>query len=388
MKRRGLGLLLAVCMAFSLLPGALAAEATVIKVTPSAASAAVGAEFTVEVAIQGNPGINAVQFTLTFDASVLDCTAVSTGPVLNGALSAVNPDAAAGAIVAAASADALTGDGALATYTFRVIGEGEIAFGFADYVLADEQGAEIPFTLTGAGDQPFTPEPTPEPEQTQQPGQTQQPESPTQPEQTQQPDGPADPEGSQGTPETVYRFTDTAGHWAEAYINAAAEQGLFQGYVDGTFRPGNDVTRGEFVTVLWRLAGQPAAQAAPFTDTVGVWCEQAIAWAYAEGYVNGRSAEIFSPNDPVTRQEAMKILFLFHGGVSGQEALFTAVYDDAYSDSGDIAAWAKPSVYWAVYNQLISGVTETTLAPQNPATRAEIAKILVSYLDNLAAANN
>lgn len=387
MKKRWMTLLLGLALCLGMAVQASAAG-PVISVTPSASAPAVGGEFTVAVSIQGNPGFNAVQFTLTFDPSVLDCTGVSTGAVLNGALSAVNPDASSGAIVAAASADVLSADGALATFTFRVIGEGDLDLGFADYVLADENGTSIPFTLTGAEDLPSTSEPS-QPGGTTGPGETQQPEGSGEPGQSQQPDSTEDPDGSQTVPpESEHRFTDTAGHWAEEYINAAAERGLFQGYEDGTFLPGKNVTRGEFVTVLWRLAGQPAAQAAPFTDTVGVWSEQAIAWAWAQGYVNGRSAEVFAPDDPVTRQEAMKILFLYSGGVSGQEVLFTSVYDDAYSDSGDIADWAKAPVYWAVYNRLISGVTETTLEPQGPATRAQLAKILVSYLENLDAANN
>ena len=386
MRKKWITPLLALALAAGLCLPALAAG-PVVSVTPSSAAPAVGDEITVDVSIQGSPGFNAVQFTLTFDEAVLDCVSVSTGPVLRGALSAVNPDASAGAIVAAASADVLPGDGVLATFTFRVVGEGALDFGFADYVLADAEGTDIPFTLTGAEDLPFADQPgEPEqPEQPEQPGEPEQPggsggsEQPEQPGQSEQP-------GESG-PEAGPLFSDTAGHWAEAYINAAAERGLFQGYEDGSFRPGNNVTRGEFVTVLWRLAGQPAAQAAPFADTAGVWCEQAVSWAYAQGYVNGRSAERFAPNDPVTRQEAMKILFLYNGGVSGQEALFTSIYDDAYEDSGDIASWAKAPVYWAVYNQLISGVTETTLDPQGPATRAQLAKILVSYLDTLGQTN-
>ena len=70
---------------------------------------------------------------------------------------------------------------------------------------------------------------------------------------------------------------------------------------------------------------------------------------------------------------------------SGTEALLTGVYDKQFADSGSISAYAKSALYWAVYNSYISGTSETTLSPQAQATRAQISKILVNYLENTKA---
>ena len=262
----------------------------------------------------------------------------------------------------------MTADGVLATFTFQVVGQGEPDFGLANYVLSDASGGHVAFTVTGAEKEtapvkPETPQTTPEQPK---PGET-------------GPTVPAKPET-----DTEHLFTDTADHPLELLINAAVDRGYFEGYSDGTFRPDGRVTRGAFVTVLWRMAGkpQPAAEV-PFTDIGGLSAEfrQAIAGAYGKGYINGRTATTFAPSDPVSRQAALKIVFNYAGGVSGQEVLFTQIYDDAFTDSGTMADWAKAPMYWGIYNELIEGTTKTTLGPAVPATRAELARILVNYVD-------
>ena len=367
MKKRCLSLLLATILCICMMPAALAAG-TEIAVVPSSQTAAVGDTVTVTVEIKGNPGVAAVQFALTYDDSVMKCTGVSTGPALKGALSAVNPNASDGAIVAAASASEMTADGVLATFTFQVVGQGEPDFGLANYVLSDASGGHVAFTVTGAEKEtaPVKPE-TPQPK----------PEQPK-PEET-VPTVPAKPET-----DTEHLFTDTADHPLELLINAAVDRGYFEGYSDGTFRPDGRVTRGAFVTVLWRMAGKPQpAAAAPFTDIGALSAEfrQAIAWAYGKGYINGRTATTFAPSDPVSRQAALKIVFNYAGGVSGQEVLFTQIYDSTFTDSGTMADWARAPMYWGIYNELIDGTTKTTLGPAVPATRAELARILVGYVD-------
>ena len=364
MKKRCLSLLSAMILCICMMPTALAAGTEITVVQPSR-TAEVGDTMTVTGEIKGNPGVAAVQFALTYDDSVLKCTGVSTGPVLDRALSATNPNAPDGAIVAAASASELTKDGVLATFTFRVVGEGQPDFGLADYVLSDASGEAVAFTVKGAEKEtaPVEPEtPQTQPEQPK-PGET----------------VPAQPETG-----TEHLFTDTADHPLEQLINTAVDRGYFEGYADGTFRPDGRVTRGAFVTVLWRMAGRPQpAVEVPFTDSGAVSAEfrQAIAWAYGKGYINGRTATTFAPSDPVSRQAALKIVFNYAGGVSGQEVLFTQIYDDAFTDSGTMADWAKAPLYWGIYNELIEGTTETTLGPAVPATRAELARILVGYVD-------
>jgi len=79
----------------------------------------------------------------------------------------------------------------------------------------------------------------------------------------------------------------------------------------------------------------------------------------------------------------MKVLFLYAGGKSGQEVLFTEIYNDRFTDSAGLPDWARTSLYWAVYNELISGTTPTTLGATNAATRGQLAKILVNYAEKI-----
>jgi hypothetical protein len=197
----------------------------------------------------------------------------------------------------------------------------------------------------------------------------------------------AEPEPQQEPTENPVKaitFTDTKDHWAESFISRASELGLFNGYPDGSFLPDQNVTRAQYVTVLYRMAGSPAVAAeAPFTDIAGQSQEfrTAIAWGYENGYLNGKGEGVFDPNGPVTRQEAMKILFGYSGGVSGMELMFTADYDAGFADSAELASWGKAPMYWGVFNSIISGTGDNMLSPQGTATRAQLAKILTVYYD-------
>lgn len=178
-------------------------------------------------------------------------------------------------------------------------------------------------------------------------------------------------------------FNDMEGHWASEFVIKAANEGLFVGDSDGNFHPDADVTRAQFITVLWRMAGRPdAAAELPFTDIENQLPEfkQAIGWGYEKGYIKGTTETTFDPDTTLTRESAMKILHLYSGGQTGGEFQFFAIYDGLLEDSSEISSWAKSSVYWGIYNKLISGTSETTIAPKGTATRAQLARIMVSYL--------
>lgn len=177
-------------------------------------------------------------------------------------------------------------------------------------------------------------------------------------------------------------FTDTVDHWAEDYISEAVELGFFKGTDDNVFEPDACISRAQFITVLWRMSGEPETELeTSFLDISHQPLEfkKAIYWGYNNGYINGASDTRFAPEDALTREAAMKILYYLSGGQSGSELLFTAVYDNAFADSGDISLWAKPCVYWGFYNKLISGTSKEKLSPKDNATRAQMAKILVEY---------
>ena len=355
MRKKILSLFLTLLLVVQLTATAFAAD-TVLNVTADKTLPSAGETFDVTVAISGNPGFSAVQFSLAFDSSVVECTSISKGDILQGTFGAERASASGGAVLAAASSRPITKDGVLASCTFKVLKDGDPAFSLKNVVLSYTDGSPISYKISI----PYHEAPEiPAPEVT--PPAEEEPELPMQ------------------------LFSDVpSDYWAASFVEKAVELGLITGYNDGTFRPKNQVTRAQFVTMLWRMAGKPESSGeTPFTDTSALSAEfkAAIAWAYEKGYIGGRTATTFAPADPLSRQAAMKVLFLYSGGKSGTETLFTDIYDDQFTDSSTLASWAKAPMYWAVYNKLITGTTTTTLGATQTATRAQLAKILVNYAE-------
>lgn len=342
----------------SLLSVHAAAAETIVRIDAPETLPAVGETFTVTVDISGNPGLCAAQYTLTFNGAVVECVSASVGEVLRGTLSATNPAASDGARVAAAAVNPVAGDGSIGVFTFRVLKEGSTDFALKDGLFSGAYGADIPTNVPAISSG------------------TAQPSQPSQ--------GGTTGGGTSGeTPASGgATFIDVpASHWAYASIERAVQLGYVTGVGGGRFEPSRQLTRAEFVTMLYRLAGKPASTAAlSFSDVaVGAWYADAVRWAAENGYVNGTGEGTFSPNGKITRQEVVTILFRYSGGQSGQEILLASVYDGQYTDSGSIAPWAKNAMYWAIYNGVITGTSETTVSPAATATRAEVAAIFVRY---------
>jgi len=367
---------LALCLALTLAVPVRAAG-TVLTVNAPDTLPGVGKTLTVTVDISGNPGISTAQFTLTYDKSMLECTGIEPGAMLDGAQVASNFKGREGAMIAAASDGELTGNGELAVFTFKVKKSGDPILTVASPLLCREGGAEIPVSVVGA--------------KVKDAGLRNDPEEYLPADDAEEEEElPVAESGKEPLPEEAVEslFVDTAGHPNELYINEAVERGFFQGYADGSFKPNGNVTRGAFVTVLWRMAGRPEpTAAAPFTD-IGHVSEEfrsAIAWAYEKGYINGRSATAFAPGDPMSRQATMKILFHHYGGGSGMEVTFREAYDAFFTDSATLNEQFKAPMYWGIYNGLIEGKTENTLGGPTVADRALLATVLVKYTDRFGA---
>ena len=380
MKKRIWSVLLCAALLIGMLALPATAADTVLTIKLPDQLPKKGETFVVTVDLSGNPGVAAVQFTLGFDKSAMTCTSAKTGEVLSGALSATNPSASAGAIIAAASTSTLSENGTVAAFAFTAEQDlTALDFSLSNVVLSDGSNTAVGFTVSGGS---YTPG------QTTQPGT--QPADPGAAGQQTATGDPATP-GAQGDAQLTSAgsgnglFDDTRSHWAREYIQKAVQKGLFKGYSDDTFRPDVNVSRVQFVTVLYRMAGSPAVAdtTTPFTDIASQSAEfrTAIAWGYHNGYVSGSSQTKFSPTAALTREAAMKILYYYAGGQSGMETMFTSVYDASFKDSGKISSWAKAPLYWGVYNEIISGTSKDTLSPQGTATRAQLAKILIGYLE-------
>lgn len=389
-------LLLALVLILGPAPPARAAAAELRVNAPEALPKA-GETFTVTVDIAGNPGFSAVQFTIPFDSGTMSCSRASTGTLLRGALSASNPAAPEGAIIAAAAASAVKGDGQLAAFQFtakRDLTREDFCIG--EIVLADEQGGNIAYEVSGAIEKkPENPGSQVPPESggtERNPSGTEDAEKETPPTQGASDQKPAkEPESPAAKPDSPAepvksRFTDMAGHWAAADVERAAELGIIGGYEDGTFRPDASLTRAQFVTILYRQAGRPAVTGTtPFTDIANVNEEfrTAIAWAYEKKLVDGAAPTIFNPQGTLSRQATMKILFQHGGGAVGGEQMFYGVYDEAFPDSGNLAAWARTPMYWGVYHTLLEAETDGLLHPAEPMTRGRLARSMVRYMEKL-----
>ena len=185
---------------------------------------------------------------------------------------------------------------------------------------------------------------------------------------------PTTPEQPTGLP-----FTDVqAGAWYADAVKYVFDQGLMSGMSAQEFGPDGQVTRGQVVTILWRLAGSPTVSGKAFPDvSASAWYADAVAWASANGVVSGYENGGFGPGDPVTREQLAAILYRY-AQLSGKDTDQTADLS-GYTDSVTISAWAPQALKWAVGSGLISGTGTHTLSPRGTATRAQIAVILQNF---------
>ncbi|MFR4013787.1 MAG: S-layer homology domain-containing protein [Oscillospiraceae bacterium] len=391
MKRnRILAIGIALLLAVQLLTPLACAAGTTLKLTAPDKLPDVGQTFTVTAELTGNTGLAAVQLSLGYDDSVVECTGIENGALVAGMLAASNPYATrdgVGAILAAATTTAVKTDGSLAVFTFRVKAAGDAKLTLADALLSDIDGKALSLSYSlpaliaqgsgsdsGSGSGSDAEKPGTDNKKSEDDKKS---EDEDKPEDEEKPADGAQEEVKSGS------FRDvTSAHWAFASVERAAELGLVTGYSDGTFRPDTPVTRAQFVLMLWRMCGKPAAaKAASFADASADWYQDALSWAVEKGYVNGLSDTRFGPDAPITRQQAMAILFRLNGGQSGTELTLTGIYEQTFADSTTIAAWAKDATWWAVYHELVSGVGGSRIAPEANASRAQIAAILLRYAD-------
>ena len=184
--------------------------------------------------------------------------------------------------------------------------------------------------------------------------------------------------------------------WYHDGVHWALEQGVMNGVGNDRLAPGGDTTRAMVVTMIWRLAGEPESKMhAAFKDVKSdSWYAQAVDWAAENGVVNGYSETVFAPNDCVTREQLATILYRCAGSTNADESAILAVVlarfglvgsDSFYGeeiavpfdDADAVSDWAVSGVNWAWENGVLNGKTDTTLAPQDNATRAEVAAMLM-----------
>ena len=182
----------------------------------------------------------------------------------------------------------------------------------------------------------------------------------------------------------ISQFTDAkTDAWYHDGVHWALETGLMKGVSDTAFAPGGTATRAMVVTMLWRLEGEPEAKApAAFTDvTAGSWYEKAVNWAAASGVVTGTSATTFAPNDPVTREQLVTIMYRYAQYKNVEMSIDENILD--FDDALTISPWAVEPFRWAVQEGIVTGMGDNKLSPKSNATRAQIATIFQRFVDAL-----
>ena len=171
----------------------------------------------------------------------------------------------------------------------------------------------------------------------------------------------------------------TAGDWFTPDVIYVTLTGLMNGTGDG-FSPNNNINRAQLVTVLYRMAGQPEVTGEnPFTDVPdGQWYTDAVLWAAENGITDGTSETTFSPNNPLTREQMATFLYRF-ADFETEEPIEITGDLSGYTDADLVADYAVDAMTWAVGEGVISGIGDNTLAPDNTASRAQMATVLTRY---------
>lgn len=178
-------------------------------------------------------------------------------------------------------------------------------------------------------------------------------------------------------PATGLAFTDVAADtWYCKNVCYVVEKGLFKGVTDTTFQPSGAMTRGMAVTVLYRIAGEPAAAyASLFTDVPEQrWYTDGAVWA-GQNQIVPSDGGVFRPNENVTRQELASMLYEYARSVGADTAGGGL---DGFSDAGDVASWAKDALDWAVQKKIMEG-SGGKLRPGASASRAEVAAMFQRF---------
>ena len=174
------------------------------------------------------------------------------------------------------------------------------------------------------------------------------------------------------------------GYWAYDAIQYVYGEGLMAGTSGSTFSPEGTTTRGQIVTILWRLSGSPVVNYLMDFDDVdpAAYYAEAIRWATSEGIAGGYGGGVFGPDDPITREQLAVMLHRYaqHQGYDVSIGENTNIL--SYADAFTVSEYAVAALQWACGAGIISGTGDgSTLTPQGEATRAQAATVLMRFCE-------
>jgi hypothetical protein len=185
----------------------------------------------------------------------------------------------------------------------------------------------------------------------------------------------------------VWPFKDVdenAGNWKYESVKYVYEHKLMTGKKSDTFAPNDAITREEFVVVLYRMAGNPDVEAidTPFQDVVDTkYYRDAVLWAYQNGIATGTSKTTFGIGQSIKRDEMAKMMYQY-AVINGYDVSGSATLS-SFADESKVSSWAQKYLSWAVSAGMISGKKQSNryyLDPKGNATRAETAAILMRFM--------
>ncbi|OON98938.1 MAG: hypothetical protein ATN35_02715 [Epulopiscium sp. Nele67-Bin004] len=155
------------------------------------------------------------------------------------------------------------------------------------------------------------------------------------------------------------------------------------GVSENEFGASETANRATLAAILQRMSSTPTASATNgFSDVVsGAWYEGAVNWAVSAGIYGGFEDGTFRPNDDITREQLVAILFNFAAYEGYSLTGSTSI--TSFADGGEVSSWAAPAMQWAVGNGIVGGKDGNALDPKGTATRAEIASIITRFMNNI-----
>lgn len=173
------------------------------------------------------------------------------------------------------------------------------------------------------------------------------------------------------------------GDWFAGAVRFVYENGMMNGVSETDFAPHAATSRSMIVTILYRLEGEPVVDyAMDFTDVAGdAYYAEAVRWAASEGIVGGYGGGLFGSDDAVTREQLAVILYRY----AVYKGYDVSIGEDtnilSYADFADLSEYAIPAMQWACGAGIVNGTSESTLTPQGEATRAQVAAMLMRFVE-------
>ena len=184
---------------------------------------------------------------------------------------------------------------------------------------------------------------------------------------------------------TELNFTDVKeSDWFFKGVEYVVDKGIMSGVSENEFAPSGKLTRAMLVQMLYNMESRPACDAEnAFMDVpVGQWYTDAVIWANDAKIVSGMGEGLFAPNMEITREQMVAMLYNY-AKYKGYDVTASADLS-TFADNASVSAWAQPAMQWAVAEGYISGMGDNQLAPQGTATRAEIASVIMRFMEATA----